>query len=80
MIAIIKDLIIDAKQLQRAIYDLGIVKKCSEMLVSLKEPEQKKEEVKKENSSSSDSEDVKMVKPEQIKTESKIILNDEYLN
>jgi hypothetical protein len=79
MIAIIKDLIIDAKQLQRAIYDLGIVKKCSEMLVSLKEPEQKKEEVKKENSSSSDSEDVKMVKPEQIKTESNIILNDEYL-
>jgi len=79
MIAIIKDLIIDAKQLQRAIYDLGIVKKCSEMLASLKEPEQKKEEVKKENSSSSDSEDVKMVKPEQIKTESKIILNDEYL-
>ena len=79
MIAIIKDLIIDAKQLQRAIYDLGIVKKCSEMLVSLKEPEQKKEEVKKENSSSSDSEDVKMVKPEQMSTESKIILNDEYL-
>lgn len=78
MIAIIKDLIADAKQLQRATYDLGIVKKFSEMLASFKEPEQKKEEVKKENSSSSDSEDIKMVKPEQIKTESKIILNDEY--
>jgi len=47
MIAIIKDLIHDTKQLQRVTYDLGIVKKFSEMIAALKEPEQKKEEVKK---------------------------------
>ncbi len=55
------------------------------MLASLKDPEKpKKEEEKKESSSSSDSEsvqiNVKISKAEQIKTESKIILNDEYLS